>query len=143
MTINPAAAKEAARRLVTRFVFDAVRLGASETQILFDKQQIKTAYCLDGEWRRQEDMPVAIRPQILRRIRNMAFLALGPQPPRQEGSSQWVITDEQRGEERHYTIGLVITHDDTHDDIRITIPDPIRQPYKKPEGYVFVCGEKL
>lgn len=143
MATHPDAAKEVARRLVTRFVFDAVQSGASEAQILFDKQQIKTAYCLDGEWRRQEDMPLAIWPQILRRIRNMAFLTLGPQPPQQEGSSQWVIRDEQKGEERHYTIGLVITHNDSRDDIRLTIPEPVRQPYKKPEGYVFVCGEKF
>lgn len=141
--INPDAAKEAARRLVTRFVFDAMQSGASEAQILYSGRQIKTAYCLNGDWQRQDDMPVAIWPQILRRIRNMAFLTLGPQPPRQEGSSQWVINDEQKGEERHYAIGLVITHSDDHDDIRVSIPEPTRHRYKKPEGFTFVCGEQM
>lgn len=135
-------AREAARRLVTRFVFNAVQSGASEAQIFFDGQQITTSYHLNGEWRRQEDMPAAIWPQILRRVRNMAFLTLGPQPPRQEGVSQLVILDRKKGEERHYELGLVIEHTESQDDIRIYIPDPISRPYKKTAGYEFVCGEK-
>lgn len=142
MAINLDAAREAARRLVTRFVFNAVQSGASEAQILFDGKQIRTSYLLNGEWRRQEDMPAVIWPQILRRVRNMAFLTLGPQPPRQEGVSQLTILDRKKGEERHYELGLVIVHTESQDDIRIHIPNPIRQPYKKSDGYEFICGEK-
>jgi type II secretory ATPase GspE/PulE/Tfp pilus assembly ATPase PilB-like protein len=143
MTVDSDAAKVTASRLVRRFIFNAIQDGASEAQILYDQQRITTAYCLDGQWQRQDDMPVLIWPQILRRIRNMAFLTLGPQPPRQEGNSQLVLVDEQRGEERHYTLRLTIKHDETADDIRIVIPAPARHPYQRPEGYVFVCGEKL
>lgn len=142
MAIDLDAAKHAAHLMVSRFVFDAVESGASEAQILFDGKQITTSYYLNGEWRRQEDMPAAIWPQILRRVRNMAFLTLGPQPPRQEGRSQLVILDRKQAEERHFELGLVIEHTESQDDIRIHIPDPVSRPYKKTAGYEFVCGEK-
>lgn len=142
MAIDLDAAKHAAHLMVSRFVFDAVESGASEAQILFDGKQITTSYHLNGEWRRQEDMPAAIWPQILRHVRNMAYLTLGPQPPRQEGVSQLVILDRKKGEERHYELGLVIAHTESQDDIRIHIPNPIRQPYKQSDGYEFICGEK-
>jgi type II secretory ATPase GspE/PulE/Tfp pilus assembly ATPase PilB-like protein len=131
MSAYPATAKEEARRLVNRFVFEAVQSGASEAQILFDGQRIKTAYCLNSDWRRQADMPAAIWPQLLRRVRNMAFLPVGPQPLRQEGSINLTIvpkTPNIDDENRDYTLKLVISHVECRDEIRIIIGDPGRRP---------------
>jgi hypothetical protein len=143
MALDPSATKVTATRLVRRLIFHGIQGGASEVQILYDGQRITTAYCLDGQWQRQEDMPVVIWPQILRRIRNQAFLTHDPQPPRQEGNSEWVLLDEQKGEQCHYTLLVVITHDHSGDDVRIVIPPPGRRPYQLPEGYVFDVKDSI
>jgi hypothetical protein len=143
MTIDSDAAKVTASRLVRRFIFNAIQGGASEAQILYDRQYITTAYWLDGQQQRQEDMPASIWPQILRYVRNMAFLTLGPRPPLQEGNAKWVLADEQRGEERHYTLGITITHDEASDDIRIVIPAPTRRLTKRSEGFNLISREKI
>jgi type II secretory ATPase GspE/PulE/Tfp pilus assembly ATPase PilB-like protein len=134
IAINTDGVKEAARRLVNRLVFDALQTGAEEARILFDGQLIQTAYRFDGEWRRQEDMPTAIWPQILRRIRNIASLTLDPQPLPQKGNLEFTILDRRKGEERHYTLSVVIINmhndkNDKHHDLRIVIPKPV--PYEQ------------